>query len=179
MMQDMDALRKEIAQYRQDGADECVEWAKKKWVRVMCDYFACGVWEPDRAATLPHLLPISAELIARILDWQKVCDSLEPWDTATEDIRYEAWASEGLAIAVEMKRQLPDWIIVYHDERRTSPQPTPEELLILERASTKSSSADRAIDARLRFIDRYRPWFEYEITPEVARTGKPPDNYPK
>ena len=29
------------------------------------------------------------------------------------------------------------------------------------------------------FLDRHRPWFAYEITPEVLLTGRPPDDYPK
>lgn len=155
----LNELSAQVEAVRTRWADECAQLAAEKWIRVMCDYCAEGVWALG-GSTSPAYLPIDLPLIARIFEWQKVYEESETHYTdtnPTHDPVYLAWAEEGFQIALEMKRQLPDWTVVYHDERRV---PSWEEYGLGN------------------LIDLLRPWFEYEITDTVLRTGLPPDNYP-
>lgn len=156
---DLETLAAEVRRLREEKAGYCARLAAERWIRVMCDYSADGVWARNGAATLPAFLPISIALTARILAWQEVYETFEPWEVEVDPVKWAAWAAEGLAIAIDMKRQLPDWTVVYHDDTRGPPQ-------------TPGVPWDE-------IIERYRPWFEHEIAPEVVRTGQPPDNYPK
>ena len=53
-------------------------FADERWVRIMCDYAADGVWHKDGAGDCADALPIPADLVARIRRWQ---DCYETSDT--------------------------------------------------------------------------------------------------
>jgi hypothetical protein len=142
-----------------------------QWVRVMCDFAADGVWTRDGAADCVVSLPINLDLMNRILRWQGVFEETdrslpEPFEWTDEELT--AFAQEGLAIAIEMKQQLPGWTVIYHDASRI-----PFRLSSAELASF--GSPERGPRAA---IKRLRPWFEYEVDDEVVRTGQAPDNFP-
>lgn len=156
----LNALAAEVEAARRNAAEHCAELAAEKWIRVMCDYCAEGVWALG-GSTSPIYLPIDLPLIARIFEWQKVYEEFETHYTdtnPTHDPDYLAWAEEGFQIAMEVKRQLLDWTVIYHDDRRSVPSLAGHDWIEL--------------------CSRLRPWFEYEISDAVMRSGLPPDNYP-
>src|SRR5687767_10881130 len=86
---------------------------EERFVRIMCDYTAEGVWHKDGLGAAAEL-PVDATLIERILRWQA-------WfETALYDDNFDdsAFAAEGLAIAKAVKDALPDWTVVYFDQAR-------------------------------------------------------------
>ena len=121
----------------------------------MCDYFAHGVWDRSGRAIHPVCLPISEKLGLRLLDWQARYDATIDSLIMDDKPRFVA---DGFAIAIAIKAELPGWRVLYHDESRDYPD-------------------NPGIDFE-KVLAHYRPWVEYEITDEVVRTGKPPDNYP-
>ncbi|MBL0375285.1 hypothetical protein JJB09_25040 [Rhizobium sp. KVB221] len=88
-----------------------------KWIRVMCDYGADGVWDDDGVSRDPEALPLPPDLVGRILKWQEwydqsCVDGVLPGD----DFEMDAFVSEGLAIAQSVKVALPNWTVIYFDE---------------------------------------------------------------
>ncbi len=136
----------------------------------MCDYSADGVWDREgRAGLLPEL-PITVALMCRISQWQATYDETDFYSSRAQgwnDADLRRHSNEGLAIAIEVKRQLQDWTVIYHDESRMPPRPSDKELWAIR---APSGSAYRV------FIEHHRPWFEYEITDDVVLSGRPPDN---
>lgn len=105
---------------------------------------------------LAEQLPISFDLMVRLHRWQDLFAECEDWDrqgnrwTPEQD---RAWSDEGLAIAIEMKRELPLWTVVYHDGWRAVSADTP---------------------AGLPEVGEHRAFFEYEITDRVVLSGERP-----
>jgi hypothetical protein len=88
-------------------------FAAERWVRIMCDYSAEGVWHKDGSGDSAAELPVDAALIERILRWQAW------YETALdENFDVDAFSAEGLAIAKAVKAALPEWTVVYFDEAR-------------------------------------------------------------
>lgn len=83
----------------------------KKWVRIMADYSAAGVWSKDGSAADIHELPVRDSLRRDILAWQKIYESSNGRVT-------QEWATLGWLIAKEVKQELPDWTVVYFDEAK-------------------------------------------------------------
>ncbi|WP_134727080.1 hypothetical protein [Paracoccus luteus] len=161
-------FKEECREVRGEADQSCrSELAAERWVRVMCDYGADGVWAKGGFAVHPADLPISDDLAVRILEWQYRHDN---WRTLQDNAEHpvyiedappdvlEPFAGEGFLIALVVRRQLPDWTVVYRDERRRVPY------------------------ERVGFTDEvrahYRQWSQYEITDAVLATGTPPDNHP-
>lgn len=89
--------------------------ASEKWVRILADSCADGVWERGGGACRAEGLPVSAELVSRIKAWQRWYDRDEnDWGIFKGDL--QAFSAEGLAIARALKRELPDWTVVYFDD---------------------------------------------------------------
>jgi hypothetical protein len=101
------------------------DWGREpcdRWVRLMADVGAPGVWHRDGTAGLPEALPISPMLGERIYRWQAWYDREEARHEAgtawefDDDWDLEAFTAEGLAIARALKAELPpDWTAVYFD----------------------------------------------------------------
>ncbi|PYE86669.1 hypothetical protein [Phyllobacterium leguminum] len=109
----------------ENGEDDCL--AREKWVRVMCDYGAEGVWDKDGVSREPEELAISRELMDRIYKWQewhdRIVDRYYDEELSDDDeslIRdYIANSAEGYDIALAVKSALPDWTVVYFDEAKS------------------------------------------------------------
>lgn len=85
-----------------------------KWVRILADSSAEGVWEIGGGGTTADALPVPAALIQRIRAWQAWYDRDEDkWGLFRGDV--VAFSAEGLAIARAVKAALPDWTVVYLD----------------------------------------------------------------
>ncbi|MGP9810348.1 hypothetical protein ACTZWT_02415 [Rhodopseudomonas sp. NSM] len=89
-----------------------------RWVRIMCDYSADGVWDKQGRSISAEDLPLPSDIQCMLLGWQEWYeasdgggDDLPPFDGA-------AHAAFGLYIARKVKRALPDWTVIYFDESR-------------------------------------------------------------
>jgi hypothetical protein len=90
------------------------ELVAHKWVRLLADTSAHGVWSKDGYCCRAEDLPVSSGLIDRIQHWQNWYDAYEnEWGLFKGDV--EAFAVEGLALAKAVKAALPDWTVVYWD----------------------------------------------------------------
>ena len=93
-----------------------------KWVRIMADSCADGVWAEGGGFCSADQLPISAALIERIRAWQDWYDRDEnDWGLFKGDV--QAFSQEGLVIARAVKSALPDWTVVYFDEAAAERSP--------------------------------------------------------
>jgi hypothetical protein len=84
-----------------------------KYLKVMCDFCAEGLWT-KKGAISPYSLPLSNDLRERIVAWNWWYD-LE-YDSEEQTMDMDAFTVEGLEIARQVKRELPDWTIIYSDE---------------------------------------------------------------
>lgn len=108
-----------------DGAEAMVEADKgespdDRWVRVMCDYGAGGLWVKSGEAIWPIDLPVSNETRDRLAKWQDWFEECPP-DGRPSQFDVVAFSAEGLAIAKAIKAELPHWTVIYHDESRRGP----------------------------------------------------------
>jgi hypothetical protein len=96
--------------------------SQDKWVRVMCDYEAEGLWEMMGAAACLDDLPVSDELKRRLVAWQdwfeRDCQNYLPPSQRTARFDVPAFSKEGLSIAQSIKSELPDWNVIYFDEEK-------------------------------------------------------------
>lgn len=83
-----------------------------KWVRIMCDYGCDGIWDKEGRVRSIDEMPVSGMARERLLAWQSRFDDLD--DRASEmresvpTSEWREFVDEGLAIARELKRELPD-----------------------------------------------------------------------
>lgn len=87
-------------------------------VRIIADYCSRGYRLSGAAAD--DVLPVSAELAARLAAWndrfETQCDPVAYEDISGKRFDFVAFAAEGLAIAKAVKRELPHWTVTYWDE---------------------------------------------------------------
>jgi hypothetical protein len=83
----------------------------RQHIHLMADYGSAGVWDHDGGPLDPVKLPLSPRLRARLTRW---CARFQ--ESFETEIDLDAFASEGRAIAHAVKKELPDWSIVYFDE---------------------------------------------------------------
>ncbi len=98
----------------------------EKWVRIMGDYSASGVWDWQGYMVTSEWLPISPELRRWLDSWaSRYVSTCDAWwhgnhENFEEIVRNERrvliYAEEGLALAAAIKAALPDWTVVYHNE---------------------------------------------------------------
>jgi len=93
---------------------------REKWVRIMCDFSADGVWDKEGRACSADELPIPTHVKTMIGGWQAWYEhsdhsDMTPWFDAS------AHAAFGLFIARLVKRSLPDWTVIYFDEAEYRP----------------------------------------------------------
>ena len=130
------------------GADEADVLNGRKWVRIMCDSAASGIWDIEGCACHPASLPVSGNVRAMLAGWQawyEHDDFMEP----NPFYDREAHAAFGRFIARMVKRELPDWTVIYYDE--TAPR--------------------NGGQAQVWRPGQPRDHFEYEITAEMAGFG--------
>ncbi len=92
-----------------------------RWVRLMADVCAPGLWHRDGTSGVAESLPISREMMVDIYEWQDWYDAEEHRHEAgtvfemADDWGAEGFAARGLELARRLKAELPDWTVVYHD----------------------------------------------------------------
>ncbi len=91
---------------------------KAKWVRIMCDFSADGVWDRQGRAEDCDSLPVSEHLKEMIKGWQEWHEFSDD-EMGNPDYQYfwdvKAFSVMGLCIARKVKTELPDWTVVYFD----------------------------------------------------------------
>lgn len=96
-----------------------------RWLRLMADYSASGLWSPNGALDLDDV-PLSDVLKARVAAWAawyETNDDYLPPEARKGTFDLAAFAAEGLAIAKAIRQALPDWTVVYYDEARKHARP--------------------------------------------------------
>lgn len=81
----------------------------EKYVRVMCDFFADGVWCSKGVCYSTDDLPISDELKEMIKEWQADYDANFNLE---DESQYEIHDDHRNKIVRLMRKELPDWTIV-------------------------------------------------------------------
>lgn len=76
-----------------------MEGFSDRWVRIMADYCSEGVWDSEGCGCSVDDLPLSDGLRAAI--------------------RAE-FSAHGLALARQVKAELPDWTVIYFDEEQAA-----------------------------------------------------------
>ena len=90
-----------------------------------------AVWDREGCAVLPEALPISSALRGRFENWWSWFEftTIFTRNAAYRGKRIDGaeYAAEGRAIAAAIKRELPDWTVVFVDQhlRQTLPADTP------------------------------------------------------
>ena len=93
-----------------------------RWVRIMCDSLAEGVWDIEGRGCTVEALPVPEPLRQQILTWQDDFDALEDLIFEGETVDWSQFAQTGLEIAREVKKALPDWTVIYHDQIKAQAQ---------------------------------------------------------
>lgn len=119
-----------------------------RFLRVMCDYSAHGLWTA-RGAVHPADLRLPAALVARLAEWQAGYERLIDTHATTG---WDSHAAEGLQIAIAVKQALPGWQVIYFDDDRRD----------MAEAFGWPATGD------------WRGFFEYEIDAAVVASGQPP-----
>lgn len=88
---------------------------REKWVRIMCDFTADGVWDKEGRSCHFDELPISTEIKTMIAGWQAWYEHNDH-SGMTRWFDARAHAAFGLFIARLVKRELPDWTVTYFDD---------------------------------------------------------------
>lgn len=92
-----------------------------RYIRVMPDYCSNGIWHRDGMHAEADELPVSKELLERLARWSDWYNINDDFLLAAERKNKLSWAEfdkEGLSIAYAIKRELPDWTVVWFDERK-------------------------------------------------------------
>ncbi|WP_052341802.1 hypothetical protein [Salinarimonas rosea] len=103
-----------------------------RWVKIMCDYSAEGVWMRGGAVALDGF-PVSENLKARLRGWQRYYEmNAAPETEVFFDVAL--FSRVGLDIARAVKAELPDWTVVYFDEAllAAAPESAPKSAYIYE-----------------------------------------------
>ena len=83
-----------------------------RWVRVMTDYCADPVWDKNGFNADVMDLPVSAELQDSLRAWEDWFDNRA---SNSPIPNFEQFNLLGFRMAVEVKRQLPDWVVFFFD----------------------------------------------------------------
>lgn len=99
--------------------DKQISLVEDKWVRILPDYCSTGIWAKDGSNCSYDELPVSDYLKDKIRQWIKDYDLYaDDW----KNKQFQTWQHNkkfhndwGLVIAKEVKRQLPDWTVIFFD----------------------------------------------------------------
>lgn len=134
-------------------------------IRIFCDYGVEPVWGDYGLDDLP----ITPELRERMLAWARLYESKDSGVLIRQWEHAAALGAEGRAIVRELKRQLPDWTVVYLDEAALEREWMRGKTMrwIRELAARRRGIVSRKAQLRWQLRrhgrQRYRGHFEYEI----------------
>lgn len=90
----------------------------RKWLRVMADYEACGLWQSPGIEADLETLPLSAKLVTELQAWSALFPSFDAELDNMGDIHTSEghqFIKTGLHIAQQIKAELPDYTVLYFD----------------------------------------------------------------
>ncbi|HET8688534.1 MAG TPA: hypothetical protein VFM18_18125 [Methanosarcina sp.] len=91
----------------------------EKFVKLMSDYSSSGLWHSDGVMMEASDLPVSKDLQEQIAEWVREYDlyNTSYRGEVSEDQFNLGWHSaQGIDIAKNIKRELPDWTVFYFNE---------------------------------------------------------------
>lgn len=101
--------------------DHDITFADDRYVKICCDYCCEGTWDRKNCSVDHDEFPITDDLKARLMGWQEIYNRYHVIEfdaidlDEKPDLDWERFSAIGLEIAKEVKRQLPDWTVVYID----------------------------------------------------------------
>lgn len=110
--------------------------SSEKYLRVMADYCSTGLWDKSGCNVDPEDYPLS-EATKKLLDeWQQLYEENDDWkepeQRKTPPFDIPSFAKQGLEVAKAVKRDLPDYTIVYFDEEKSNQTDGHEDRKIFE-----------------------------------------------
>ena len=98
-------------------AAETENFLSTKHITLMADYSSSGVWDKDGFNLFLDILPISVALKAAINGWTDWYETNTDYDRSLPStFQTKAFSCVGYQLALDIKRELPLWNIVYFDE---------------------------------------------------------------
>ena len=85
-----------------------------RYVCVMADYSATGIWRKSGAMASLRSLPVDAETIFQLGQWQFWHDNRH---SDNDILNLDHFVQFGWGLVWAIKHQLPDWTVVYWDEK--------------------------------------------------------------
>jgi len=92
----------------------------EKYVKLMADYCSSGVWESNGIMMSIDDLPVSDTLKMTISDWVRYYETNDSYlgeDGYGDLFDVQQFSEQGLNIAKAIKQELPEWRVMYYDER--------------------------------------------------------------
>jgi hypothetical protein len=82
----------------------------------MADWDSPPIWDKQGIGTPTDWLPVAADLVQALEDWVYEYSNRSPFE---QDSKFDErqHAAKGLELARQVKRQLPDWTVIFHDDR--------------------------------------------------------------
>lgn len=89
-------------------------------VKIMAEEGGLGYWLPDLEAHTFRELPVSEELRDQLYLWntryEQGCTASAYEDPMGSQFDFVAFSNDGFALARAVKRELPEWTVLYWDE---------------------------------------------------------------
>jgi hypothetical protein len=91
-----------------------------EYLKVMADYCSTGLWDEDGINVEVENFKLSPLTIRTLKDWcnlyEENDDYLDPLDRRFPPFDLKSFSEQGLIVAKMIKRDLPDYMIIYFDD---------------------------------------------------------------
>jgi hypothetical protein len=117
----VDRLILRLQDMTENNKDESDIYANPVYVRVMPDYMSNCIWHFDGLHMDPEELPVSEKLktqLAQWADWYNINDDFKPEAERKNRLNWKKFNAEGVEITRAIKRELPHWTVVWHDDKK-------------------------------------------------------------
>lgn len=120
-----------------------------KHVRIMTDHCSTGIWNKYGGSSDGSELPVTPDVLKRLDAWQGNYDRADCFVEPTEEWSYNHMR-EGYQIAIEIKKQLPDWTVVLYNE---SPDLFNLQMDTRNNATITTEMVNKAVTARAELLE--------------------------
>ncbi len=87
-----------------------------KYVLIMADYMSDGLWDREGRLMEQQQVPASPQTLKKIQEWVYEMEAHDPLDHWFISEEFNEWNYQGRELASQLKRELPDWTIIYFDK---------------------------------------------------------------
>lgn len=91
-----------------------------KWLKVMADYSSCGLWEQEGCEATLDEIPLTYFTKTRLSHWCGMFELNDDYMPEKErrkpEFPLEFFAMWGEILARQIKKELPDWTIIYFND---------------------------------------------------------------